>query len=395
MRIGIVYYGIHPFNRGIDQLARILSELGHKPQVVARSHNDQSNHEEVNGTPLIQVPLKSTSRFRDALLYHFPFNPFWKNLLVKIGRQEKWEAIIVRETPLAWPSLMAARILKIPAYLDMRENLAAMYQAGRARNFVLGILRKPSLIKGYEQLVVPRFKHTFVVSPELKDWLTQTYNVSLSHVSVLENTPSEQFLEEAETAYQQTNKPDNVFRFVFAGNIRENRGVGDIIEALPLVLKENPAVRLRIIGEGSYLTDLKQRIAELNLNDSVEFYPMLSQKELIHRLAECHIGLEPYRLSTQGHLTVPGKLFEYMALGLPVFSSARRPTMRILEDTNSGWVFQSRNHQEIGNQMVSIAKDKDTVARYGENAQKAVLSRYNWKNNLEILDYVFPKKAAG
>jgi len=391
MNIAIVFYGSHPypFNRGIDQLTQALIKIGHKPQIVAKSSKLEGNIIESVRYPIIKVPTQKMGA--NLLYFHFPYNPFWLTFLIKEGKKNRWDAIIVRETPLAWPVLIAARKLNIPAYLDMRENLAAMYRRSRNnRNPLINIFRNYKLVRLYESLMLPSFDHIFTVSLELKMWLVKEFNILSSSISVLENTPSEQFMNISDRVIAETKKNNDIFRLVYAGNIGESKGIELIIESLPYILKKKSSVRLRIIGDGKYLNILKHKIVKLNLMNVVEFFPMLSLEELAKALAECHVGLETCKPGEQTNQTVPGKLFEYMALGLPVLSSSRKSVIRILSDTNAGWVYHSSNPEELAKYILKIIDDKETLELKSKNARLAIINRYNWKSQVKVLSNIFP-----
>jgi glycosyltransferase involved in cell wall biosynthesis len=385
MRIGIVYYGVYPWNRGIDQLAQSLRYLGYEPIIVARFPESNERVKEVNNIPVIQVPPISRGRIQRLKVFPIPFNLFWRNWLVDLGRKFHWQGIIVRETPLSWPVLSAARKLAIPAYLDMRENLGAMYQAGQARNWILRIMRKPFLVRLYEKLTVKHFDHIFTVSEELKDWLTATYAVRREKVSVLENTPHEQFLRAAKKALEDKCAFDGFIRIVYAGVIKEAKGIGDIISSMPYVLLQCPQVRLRIIGDGPALKQMKTLVRDLNLKNEVNFLPMLTMPSLAKALADCDIGIESCWLNELTHQTLPGKLFEYMALCLPILSSARRPVIRILEEVGCGQIYYSRYPKEIGQAIISMVTSDTARREMAQRARRAALERYNWCFTLESL----------
>ena len=391
MKIGIVYYGVYPWNRGIDQLAGSLRYLGYEPIIVARLPESNERVKVFNNIPVIQVPPISRGWIQRLKVTPIPFNLFWRNWLVDLGRKFNWQGIIVRETPLSWPALSAARKLAIPAYLDMRENLGAMYQAGQAKNWILSILREPFLVRLYEQLTVKRFEHIFAVSEELKDWLTATYAVRREKVSVLENTPHEQFLRATKKALEDKCAFDGFIRFAYAGIIKESKGVGDIISSMPYVLPQFPQVRLRIIGDGPALQQMKTLVRDLHLKNEVEFLPMLSMRSLAKALTECDIGVESCWLNELTHQTLPGKLFEYMCAGLPVLSSSRKPVVRIIEKTGCGLVYKSNKPKQIAVTIMKLLADRKKMEEMGRKGRKAILSRYNWKTNLDMLNHVFEK----
>ncbi|MCP4158336.1 MAG: glycosyltransferase family 4 protein, partial [bacterium] len=129
MRFGLVYYGCEPRDRGLDQLAQSLKQLGHEPFIVSRMFKNGEIVTEFNGTPVIQHPSKGGT-FNHLISSPVPFNRLWTRWILKTAQKYAWDGIFVRETPLSLEIQAAARKLNIPTYLDMRENLVAMYAAG-------------------------------------------------------------------------------------------------------------------------------------------------------------------------------------------------------------------------------------------------------------------------
>ena len=50
------------------------------------------------------------------------------------------------------------------------------------------------------------------------------------------------------------------------------------------------------------------------------------------------VGLVPHHADEAWNTTIPNKLFDYMAAGLPVISSDARPCARILRSTGAGLI---------------------------------------------------------
>lgn len=388
MRFGIVYYGAYPWNRGIDQLGQSLRVLGHDPLIVAKSLDFGEEEGIVNGVRVIHVPPQGVKALASVKSFHLPFNLFWRHWLIKIGKEFQLDGMIVRETPLSWAVLSAARKLRIPAYLDMRENLGAMYNIDRARNFFFRIMRHSRVVKFYEEITIRHFNHIFAVSPELKNWLITTYTLHPNNVSVLENTPNENYLNAAAEALQQKKRHNDLIYLAYSGWASEKKGIGDIVSSLPYVLSKCPNVRLRIIGEGPAVARLKMVVNELEIGNKVEFFPMLSMSNMAKMLTECDIGIESSWLNELTHQTTPGKLFEYMAVGLAILSSARRPVVRVLEEVNCGKVYFSRNPQRIADCIVELISNRSELSEMGRRARQAVLNRYNWRINVKKLKSV-------
>ncbi len=389
MRFGLIYYGTEPRNRGLDQLAQALRQLGHKAFIVYRARKSAPDITEFNGTPVVRVP-GGGGTFKYFLNVPIPFNRFWTWWLVQLGKKYQWDGIFLRETPLSLEAQVAGRKLGIPLFLDMRENMVAMYAAGSRKKWYQKLFRPAGLIRLYEAIACPKFNYIFTVSDELGRWVTQNYSVDKAKVGTLGNFPSLLFLQQAGEAFllkiqRPVNQP---LRLIHTGYIKENRGLQDVLRAVKILVSQGSPVVLRIIGKGPYAGELKRLTCELKIEKQVEFIHMLPSQEVARSLADGDIGVCAYLLNRQAHQTLPGKLFEYMAAGLPVISSARKPVVRIVEKERCGVIYPSREPQVIADALISMFSDPARLVEMGKRARDAILKRYNQDANLRVLGEV-------
>lgn len=390
MKFGIVYYGTEARDRGLDQLAQSLRQLGHDPMIVNRAPRSGQGVKEFNGTPVIQVPRR-VNTVSHLLAVPFPFNRLWVRKLFDLGREQRWDGLFVRESPLGLEALTAARKLEIPVFLDMRENLVAMYSAGSRFKSYRKLLRPKRLIRFYESLVCKRIDHIFVVSHELGQWMAAEYSVEAEKVSTLSNYPSNGFLQQANEAAKKkkSRRPNPIPKLIHAGDISENRGLQDILAAMRILEDRDAPVFLRVIGKGAYLEELKRLTRQFNLESRVDFLPMQPPAKVADALSYGDIGVCAYTLNRQAHQTLPGKLWEYMAVGLPVLTSARKPVVRIVEKEKCGIIYSSAEPAVIADAIAAMTENTEQLQQMGEQGRTAILERYNQEHNLETLERVF------
>jgi glycosyltransferase involved in cell wall biosynthesis len=107
---------------------------------------------------------------------------------------------------------------------------------------------------------------------------------------------------------------------VYFGAVTRNRGLPTALRALALV----PELRLRIVGPEAwgYRATLAALAAELGVGDRLELLEPVAPAEAPAVMGDADVGLaliEPACLSYE--MTLPNKLYEYVAAGLPVLSS--------------------------------------------------------------------------
>lgn len=399
MRIGIVYYGPYPQNRGIEQLAHGLSRIGHEPYIISRLPESGKRTASFQGIPVIQLPRVDDQPLVEVPI---PFNPYWIRAVESIVRERKIDALVARETPLSYPVLRAARRVGIPAFLDMRENMRAMYAAQPRESLIDRVMRSRVAVSAYEAWMVPKFDHIFAVSRELKQWAIENFDLQGERVSVLGNYPTDRFLGKAREARSEADRShnDDPVQLIHAGYVLESKGIQDIIRALRRLVDEGVGpLRYRVVGggtnAGSYVEPLKALTTDLGLESVVQFESYPPSDKLPRMLASCDIGVCSYHLNEFTHQTLPGKLFEFMAVGLPILSSARRPVVRVLEKEKCGVVYPSRDPQAIAETLRPLIEDVSFRRKMGKRGVKAIEDTYNASRNMRVLEETFGRGGSG
>ena len=81
----------------------------------------------------------------------------------------------------------------------------------------------------------------------------------------------------------------------------------------------------------------------------------------------------------------PTKIFEYMALGLPVISSNFDLYRKVVEESGSGLCVAPDDAEALANALRRLMLDPELVRTLGENAMRTVHERYDWRSQGEEL----------
>ena len=114
------------------------------------------------------------------------------------------------------------------------------------------------------------------------------------------------------------------FTVLFFGSFLPLHGVEEIVEAARRVAGRDRSVHFRFIGSGQTLDRVRGLVSDYGL-DSVGFDGWLSQTELAERVAaRADVCLGIFGRTEKAGRVVPHKVFQAMALGIPVIT-ARTP----------------------------------------------------------------------
>jgi len=143
--------------------------------------------------------------------------------------------------------------------------------------------------------------------------------------------------------------------------------------------------RLVIIGEGLKKPALKKKAEQLNLNN-VMFIPFQPYKDLPLLLGASDLLLVPLDIK-KTQLSVPSKLYNYMAAGRPIigFSDDESEVARIIHEARCGLNVLPDDIQGMTRMFQNLKREKDKAKEMGEQARKYV--EENYSKEVVLKDY--------
>ena len=173
---------------------------------------------------------------------------------------------------------------------------------------------------------------------------------------------------------------------LYQGGFMPNCGLDVLLRAIPLV----PRAHLVLLGFGPLRDELIARAAEPASGGRIHVLPAVPPEELADWVVSADVGVMPNQPRTLNErLSTPNKLFESLAVGLPVVSSDFPERRRIVIDDPDGplgAVCDPTDPVALGAAIRSIL-DLDPAARADLRARclRAAHERWNWETQLERL----------
>ena len=101
-------------------------------------------------------------------------------------------------------------------------------------------------------------------------------------------------------------------------------------------------------------------------------------------MSKADVGLIPHLQTAHNHLTVPNKIFDYMAGCLPILSARLESLEEILATTRSGLVFPEYTVESFVDTLLQF---RDPMMRFelGQNGRIAFQSRYHWEQDFSTM----------
>jgi glycosyltransferase involved in cell wall biosynthesis len=179
---------------------------------------------------------------------------------------------------------------------------------------------------------------------------------------------------------------------IYIGGLMPGRGLEQMIDALPHL----PNVRLRAIGPGAdrYRFGLLTRATAAGVGDRVELRAPVAPGGVQGALAGAAAGLcliQPICRSYE--LSLPNKLFEYAAAGVPVLASDVPVIATLVRNEGLGEIVPSEGPGEIAaglERLLEPSAWRQTVARV-----ETFADAYDWSSEASVLARVYGRAGSG
>jgi glycosyltransferase involved in cell wall biosynthesis len=158
----------------------------------------------------------------------------------------------------------------------------------------------------------------------------------------------------------------SAFNVVLVGSITRRRFELDAVLAAARALQaEERPVRFIIAGDGDDLPMYRENCRDCS---NVIFPGWLSKPQIQVLLGRAHLGLVPYRNSADLVISIPNKVAEYFAAGLPVATCLRGTLSRLLQERQCGLPFSESEPQSLVALVRTLRDDEALRGRLAANA---------------------------
>jgi len=155
----------------------------------------------------------------------------------------------------------------------------------------------------------------------------------------------------------------------YVGRVVPEKGVEDLVRAIPLALKSIPSARFRVVGEdqqnGAYIRRLESIAEKLDVKQSVEFVGFRTDVQSI--LGEIDVLAVPSRTSMPEGL--PLVVLEGLAAGCMVVATPNSGVPEVIHHGETGFLIPFEHSEAIGQTIVTALtlsdSEKDRIRRAG------------------------------
>ncbi|PYQ94696.1 MAG: glycosyltransferase family 1 protein [Acidobacteria bacterium] len=250
-----------------------------------------------------------------------------------------------------------SRYFDVPLILEL--NAPLLFEQQKMRGVSL-----PLVAHTAERLVLTAADHVVAVSQALRTYATDL-GVASDRVSVIPNGVD----------------PD-VFGPVvgFVGSMKPWHGVETLLQTLQLLGGVDSPFRLLLVGSGPMFPELEEQSRRLGLAAAVHMTGAVPHHTVPDLLRAMDVTVVTYAADADEYFS-PVKLFEYMAMALPVVAARVGQVCDVIDTGRTGWLYAPADAGELARLIGMLESDRDLCRTVGAAARERVMNEYTWRHN--------------
>lgn len=373
-RVLIIAYTAYARDGRVKRQAEALTSRGDQVDAICLADGNVADTHGVRVTGLKLPRYRGASRINYLRSY---INFFTRAAAIAVRRsiKERYDIVIACTMPdAAILSALPCRLFGSKLVLDVHDTMPELY----LDKFGGWLGRIGARMLMLQERLSARLADQVLAVHDLHAERLHQSGVPESKLVVITNSPDPRIFPTADSDRQprRTEPGDGPFSIICHGTITRRLGLDTALAALASLHARFPLIRLRVIGAGDHLNEVKALSRSLGIESAVSFEPPVPIQELAAKIGEANVGLVPNHASSATHLMLPVKLLEYVAVGIPVIC-ARLRTVEHYFDEKSVRFFAPNNPSQLAHAIEDLYLDPALRDSLSNSAAKVVKS-FSW-----------------
>jgi glycosyltransferase involved in cell wall biosynthesis len=174
-------------------------------------------------------------------------------------------------------------------------------------------------------------------------------------------------------------EPGKQLQVVYVGFMARQDGLDLLLESIEHIVKHEKRVDTNfvLVGGGNMLPELRSIAVTKGLDAFVTFTGQVSHDEVINYLSNADVGVAPDPKTSMNDNSTMIKIFEYMALGLPVVLFDLKEGRRSAGP--AALYAQPNDPIDFANQIISLLDCRELREKLGACGRKRIEESLNWE----------------
>jgi glycosyltransferase involved in cell wall biosynthesis len=370
----MLVHGPYPLDPRVVREARVALGEGYEVDVVATRQPGELSEEVVEGVRIIRLPVAHTIGGEASRLFseYFAFSLLACTRLVGLAWKRRYTIVHVHNPPdFLVAAALIPRLLGSRVIFDIHDLSPDMFNMrfGGHR----GARMADWLLRTLERWAT-RIADSVITVHEAYVRELVSRGVPPEKLTVVMNSVDEDSLP------PHGGPREKGFRVVYHGTVTPAYGLELVVEAVAQVSSRVPDVRLEVYGTGDAVARARDRAATLGVAERVHFTDRyLPHAEVLERVGSADVGVIPNLPTRLNRFALSSKLFEYVALRVPVVS-ADLPTIREHFADDEVRFFRAGDGGALADALLDVASDGTAARARAERALQRY-EAYRWPRN--------------
>jgi glycosyltransferase involved in cell wall biosynthesis len=174
--------------------------------------------------------------------------------------------------------------------------------------------------------------------------------------------------------------------FIYSGVISLERSFDTLVSALALLVKTYPDIQVHLFGPSQLSREEMEALPYFKtIQSHLTFYGYTDQRIALAQANKAIAGLALLKPVGDYPDSYTTKLFEYMALRIPVVTSDFSLYKQVVETNGCGFCISPYNAQTLAEKLLWLVENPAKRQIMGERGRAAVKNKYNWHSEERIL----------
>lgn len=367
-------------SRVVHDLSHRLIKDGHEVTVVTYKEGNVEDFEDDNGVKVYRVNnyMINPNNFIDWIM-QLNFNLISKATEL-ISKEGPFDVIHAHDWLVAYAAKTLKDSFKIPIIATIHAT-----ESGRNSGIHDEVQR---YINDTEWMLTYEATEVIVNSNYMKNELQRLFGLPYEKINVVPNGVNLNLYNGVERDYdfRRQYAADNEKIILYVGRLVYEKGIQNLIAAMPKVLNGYHDSKLIIAGKGGMIDELRDEVRRLVIENKVYFtgYLNLNQVTKMYKCAD--VAVFPSTYEPFGVVALEG-----MLSGTPVVVSDVGGLNEIVQHRENGMKSYAGNPNSIADSILELLYNPDLCAQVSRAAKAKVKAQYNWTKIAQDTHFIYQK----
>ena len=366
--------------RVVHDLSHRLIKDGHEVTVVTYKEGNVEDFEDDNGVKVYRVNnyMINPNNFIDWIM-QLNFNLISKATEL-ISKEGPFDVIHAHDWLVAYAAKTLKDSFKIPIIATIHAT-----ESGRNSGIHDEVQR---YINDTEWMLTYEATEVIVNSNYMKNELQRLFGLPYEKINVVPNGVNLNLYNGVERDYdfRRQYASDNEKIILYVGRLVYEKGIQNLIAAMPKVLNGYHDSKLIIAGKGGMIDELRDEVRRLGIENKVYFtgYLKLNQVTKMYKCAD--VAVFPSTYEPFGVVALEG-----MLSGTPVVVSDVGGLNEIVQHRENGMKSYAGNPNSIADSILELLYNPGLCAEVSRAAKAKVKAQYNWTKIAQDTHFIYQK----